>query len=693
MNTEKIQRSHQERMAVVYVRQSSMHQVHHNLESQGRQYELAERARQLGFATVTIIDEDQGRSGSGAVERCGFSRLLELVFQGQVGAVLSSEASRLARNNRDWHHLVDLCAVAETLVIDHDGVYDPRVLNDRLLLGLKGTMSEFELGLLRQRAKDAFLRKVKRGVVLTRVPAGYVRTEDDRMEMNPDRRIQQAVHGLFDSFRGLGSARQVLLYHQKEQLDLPSENLGETIWVKPTYGRVLAFLNNPAYAGTFVFGRHRRERKSGGHQSGYRRRLVRDPEQWQIIIHDHHPGYIHWEEFERNQTQLRENTAAEAHHRGGAVKGGSALLSGLMRCACCGRMMYIRYGGRSHQFAYYDCMGAVQQGRPGCISVAAKNVDGAVSQALLSALRPAALQAAFEAYEKGTQQGSRKIEALELALQQARYESQRARRQFDAVEPENRLVCGELEKRWEQALRAQTQAEHALEEARKNVAQLSQQDRTRLAALAEDLPYVWSHQAASIQLKKRIVRCALTSITAELVENPPRVKLLLHWAGGVHTSVFVKRNRTGEHSRCTDREVVQLVSELAASCDDRVIAQVINKLGYATGVGNSFNLGRVQSLRHYHQIPCFDEAKRDWLTLEEAAERLHVSQATVRKLLQRGVLKGRQIVKYAPWMIGADALNTPSVQAAVASVHAGHPVPPTAEKQSELLLRLKTGEV
>jgi DNA invertase Pin-like site-specific DNA recombinase len=692
MNTEKIQRSHQERMAVVYVRQSSMHQVRHNLESQGRQYELAELARQLGFATVTIIDEDQGRSGGGSVERCGFSRLLDLVFQGQVGAVLALEASRLARNNRDWHHLVDLCAVAESLVIDHDGVYDPRLLNDRLLLGLKGTMSEFELGLLRQRAKEAFLRKVKRGVVMTRVPAGFVRTDDDRMEMNPDRRVQQAVHGLFDSFRRLGSARQVLLYHQKEQLDLPTEHLGETIWVKPAYSRILAFLNNPAYAGTFAFGRHRRERKSG-HQSGHRRREVRDPEQWQIVIHDHHPGYINWEQFERNQTQLRENTATEANHRGGAVKRGLALLSGLMRCGCCGRMMYIRYSGLSHQFAYYDCMGAAQEGRRGCISVAAKNVDDAVSQALLSALRPAALQAAFDAYEKETQQGSRKIGALELALQQARYESQRARRQFDAVEPENRLVCGELEKRWEQALRAETQAELALEQARKNVAQLSQQDRTRLAALAEDLPYVWSHEAASIPLKKRILRCALTSIAAELVEDPPRVKLLLHWAGGVHTTLFVKRNRTGEHSRCTDREVVQLVRELAASYDDRIIAQVLNKLGYTTGAGNSFNLERVQSLRHYHQIPCFDEAKRDWLTLEEAAERLRVSQATVRKLLERRVLKGCQIVKYAPWMIGMEALNEPTVQAAVASVHSGHAVPPTAEKQPELLLRPETGEV
>jgi DNA invertase Pin-like site-specific DNA recombinase len=690
-NHEKIQRSHRERAAIIYVRQSSMEQVRHNLESQRRQYELADVARQLGFATVTVIDEDQGRSGSGSVQRTGFLRLLDLVFHGQVGAVLAIEASRLARNNRDWYQLIDLCAMSNTLVIDHDGVYDPRLLNDRLLLGLKGTMSEFELGLLRQRAKEAFLAKVKRGVVMTQVPTGYVRTQEDRIEMHPDRRVQEAIRGVFDLFEQLGSARQVLLRHQKEHLDLPSEHLGELIWSKPTYSRILAFLNNPTYAGTFAFGRCR-DRKSDKHPSGRCRTVVRDPDQWQTVIHDHHPGYIHWERFERNQKQLRENTAADANHRGGAVKGGPALLSGLMRCGVCGRMMYIRYQGFHHQVAYYECRGAAQDGRRGCLSVGAKNVDRAVSQALLLALRPTALKAALEAFEQGSQQDSRKLKALELGLQQARYEAQRARRQYDAVEPENRLVCGELEQRWEQALRTEKEAEHKFDEARQKSEQLSQEDRIRLAALAEDLPHVWSHEATSMALKKRLIRCALTSITAELIDDPPRIKLLLHWAGGVHTHVYVKRNRTGEHSRCTDREVVELVRELAAACDDRIIAQVLNQLGYTTGVGNSFNLDRVQSLRHYHKIACFDEGKRDWVTLEEAAEQLQVSQCTVRKLLQRGLLKGRQIVKYAPWMITSDALAEPGAQAAVAKVHAGLSVP-SAEQQSELLLQPKTDEV
>ena len=443
-------------------------------------------------------------------------------------------------------------------------------------------------------------------------------------------------------------------------------------------------MNNPTYAGTFAF-RRRRERTGGQHPSGRDRALLRDPEQWQIVIHDLHQGYIRREDFERNQVQLRNNTGAEADHRGGAVKAGAALLSGLMRCGRCGRMMYVRYRGLRHQSAYYDCMGATQDGRRGCLSVGARNVDGAVSQALLSALRPTAIQAAFDAFEQGTQQAGRKFKALELGLQQARYETQRARRQYDAVEPENRLVCGELEKRWEQALRSEQEAEQAWDEARKKSEQLSQQDRLRMAALAEDLPYVWSHEATSIELKKRLVRCALTSITTEPAEDPPRIKLLLHWNGGVHTSVYVKRNRIGEHSRCTDREIIELVRELAANSDDRVIAQVLNRLGYPTGVGNAFNLDRVQSLRQYHKISCFDDKKRDWLTLEEAAEQLKLNQGTIRKLFQRGILKGRQIVKYAPWMIRPEALAEPDVQAAVAKVHTGSSVPPAEQQQSELL--------
>jgi DNA invertase Pin-like site-specific DNA recombinase len=642
---------------------------------------------------VVVIDDDLGHSGSGAVERAGFGRLLEMVCVGDVGAVFALEASRLARNNREWHHLVDLCALAETLVVDYDGVYDPRLLNDRLLLGLKGTMSEFELSLMRQRAKEAFLDKVRRGAVMTRVPAGYVRTSDNRIEKHPSERVQQAVTTVFELFAELGSARQVLLDHQKEGRCLPSEYRGETIWVQPTYSRVLAFLTNPTYAGSLVYGRRRRERCESGGIRRQSRTLLRDPEEWQIVIHEHHEGYLGWDDFQRHQRQLQENTASAENQRGGAVKRGEALLSGLMRCGRCGRAMYIRYRGRRQRFCYYECMGAIQNGRRGCLTVAAAGIDKAVSDALLEAISPAALEVALASYEDGVKQTDRHLRALELALEQARYEVERARRQYDAVEPENRLVAAELERRWERALAAAAEAEAALADALEKTEELNAEDRSHLLTLAEDLPYVWNHEGAAIEIKKRILRCVLTGITVNTVEDPPRSKLELHWAGGVQTTLSVRRNRIGEHGHCTDREVVELVRELAIACDDRIIAQVLNRLGYNTGAGNPFNVARVQSLRQYHKIGGFSEGDRDWLTLEETAEKLEVSQGTVRKLVHCGIMEGRQIVKYAPWMIPKEALETAAVQAAVASVQTGEGVPMDRSRQPELVFATENSEV
>jgi len=335
--SEKIQSTHTEREACVYIRQSSMSQVRHHLEGQRRQYDLRDRAQALGFQRVTVIDDDLGRSGTGSVERPGFGRLLAAVCSGKVGAVLALEASRLARNNRDWHHLIDLCAMAGTLVIDHDGIYDPSLLNDRLLLGLKGTMSEFEISLLRQRAMEAHKQKVRRGLVLTQVPIGYVRTEDDGIEKTPDRQIQEAIAGIFRKFRELGSVRQVLLWYRDEKLPIPtfSRESGnrKIVWREPVYPRIFGILKNPTYAGVFVWGRKQtrtsivdgRARKTAGHN--------RPQEQWEIIIPDHHEGYVTWDEFMRNQQQIRSNAGWNARMGAptGAARNGPALLAGLLR--------------------------------------------------------------------------------------------------------------------------------------------------------------------------------------------------------------------------------------------------------------------------------------------------------------------------------------------------------------------------
>jgi DNA invertase Pin-like site-specific DNA recombinase len=459
MTADQIQPSHRQRAAYVYVRQSSMHQVHNHRESRRRQYSLTEKARALGFADVVVIDDDQGRSGSGAEERPGFGRLLAAVCEGKVGAVLALEASRLARNNRDWHHLVDLCALTGTLVIDDDGVYDPRLLNDRLVLGLKGSMAEFELGLLRQRAQEALRGMIARGEVLWEVSVGFLRTEDNRLEMTPDRQVQQALRGVFARFRALGSARQVLLWYVQEKIPLPCIRRGgsgrEVTWELPTYKRIHALLTNPTYAGAFCHGRtatrvavvNGRAKKTHGH------RLPLG--QWHVLLRDHHPGYITWEEFEANQRQLAANAAMRGDDTSGAAKSGPALLAGLLRCGRCGRKLHVGYCGTGGRVPRYYCRdGHLNHGTERCISFGGLRVDEAVVAAVLEAVQPAGVEAALHAWDQALRQGDDKQRALELALEKARYEAERARRQYDAVEPENRLVAGELEARWEQALKA-----------------------------------------------------------------------------------------------------------------------------------------------------------------------------------------------------------------------------------------------
>jgi DNA invertase Pin-like site-specific DNA recombinase len=405
MMSEKIQPTHRERAAYVYVRQSTMHQVRHHLESQRRQYALAERARQLGFSEVIVLDADPGRSGSGSMERPGFGTLLAAVCEVRVGAVFALEASRLARNNRDWHHLIDLCALTRTLVIDDDGVYDPQVLNDRLLLGLKGTMSEFELGLLRQRAQEALRQMIARGEVLWEVAIGYQRTPGNGIELTPDLQVQQALHGLFAKFRELGSARQVMLWYHEEQLPLPAQRRGplgpEVVWQVPGYHPILRILKNPVYAGAFVHGRQQtrlvvqdgRARKTSGHPV--------PRESWTVLLRDHHPGYISWDEYLRNQELLENNcpmTQAKGH---GAAKTGLGLLAGLLRCRRCGRKLHVMYSGTRGRVPRYSCHGGhLNHGTQRCLSFGSHRIDRYVATAVLDALQPAGVAASLTAWEQ-----------------------------------------------------------------------------------------------------------------------------------------------------------------------------------------------------------------------------------------------------------------------------------------------------
>ncbi len=679
---------HLERAAYVYVRQSSPGQVRHNLESQRRQYGLTVRAQQLGFDKVEVIDEDLGRSGSGSVERPGFGRLLTAVCEGQVGVVLAIEASRLARNNREWYHLMDLCAHTGTLLADYEDIFDPRRLNDRLMLGLKGTMSEFELGLLRQRALEAQKQMIRRGEVLWDVAVGYVRTEDNGCEMTPDRQVQAAVRGVFSKFRKFGSARQVLLWYRQERLPLPSMVPGKSgakvVWRGATSTRILRMVKNPIYAGAFAYGRTRtKARWENGRvrkQTGQRV----PQEEWEVLIPDHHPGYITWKDYLRNRETLASNVREKMTT--GAPREGSGLLAGLLRCGRCGRMLFVGYSGSNHRVLRYQCRGAnVDFGEHKCISFAGRKVDQAVSETVLKALESAGTEAAILAWEQSQEQEDEKQKALRLALEKAQYELDRRRRQYEAVEPENRLVAAELETWWNDALKEVAALEERIAAETSEDTAPSAEERERLLELGEDLAAAWEHPDASPKLKKRILRTVLVEIVADISESEPEVVLKLHWAGGAHTDLRVRKYRTGEHRYKTDRKVLDLVRDLAEVTTDRDITRVLSRLGCLTGKGNRFTEARVRSLRSYHKIPVFDpSAERSWATMSEVVSRLGVSERTVRRFIERGILPARHAAPHAPWVIELSDLDRPEVLEAVKAAQEGRRGPSAAPGQGKI---------
>lgn len=662
----KIQPVHLERDAYVYVRQSSSYQVQHNLEGKRRQYALADRASDLGFRRVVTIDEDQGRSGTGTVERPGFGRLLAAVCEGQVGAVLALEASRLARNNRDWHHLIDLCCLAETLVIDMEGIYDPRLLNDRLLLGLKGSMSEFEVGLLRQRARAAIDAMAARGEIVVVAPVGFVKSEDARIELDPDRQVQAAIRLVFSKFQELGTVRQATLWFREEGITLPHRpKTGPRLrWSLPTYQRILTILQHPIYAGAYVWGRSYRKTQI---VDGRARRVSRrrtNPADWPVLLRDHHEGYITWEEYVRNRDTIRSNRPDWAQGKG-APKAGPALLAGLLRCGRCGRRIKVQYGGRGGRVPRYLCNEQrVQTGSSkACLSTGAVNLDGAVAEQVLQVVAPEGIQASLDAVGVMRAQIEEKRQALALAVEKARYECERRQRQYEAVEPENRLVAVSLEQRWEEALQRQAEAEQHLTQVQSEEEFLSAEECERTRSLAADLPRLWESPDCPVELKKRLLRTVIEEIVINLEEEPPRVVAHLHWNGGVHTELRVPRRRTGRNRYAASGDLVELVRNLAQILTDRPIATVLNRLGYRTGRGNTWTRERVCSLRNKQGIRIYDPTKpAEVVTLKGAAELLGISTRRVRALNKHGVLPAEHLGDRIPWIIKVEDLERPEVQ-------------------------------
>ncbi len=662
----KITAEHLARSAFVYIRQSTADQLMHNQESQRRQYGLADRARQLGWATIEVIDDDLGRSGGGT-SRPGFERLLAAICEGHAGAVFAIEASRLARNGRDWHTLIEFCGLVGTVIVDEDGIYDPRHPNDRLLLGMKGTMSELELSLFRQRSHEALKQKARRGALFLGVAAGYVKTGRERIEKDPDQRVQDALKLVFARFAELQSVRQVHIWLRDEGIALPVKwHDGERrciAWKLPLYNTVHNILTNPVYAGAYAFGRTTSKIIIEEGRKRVRRGLRRPQVEWDVLLKDQHEGYITWSEFERNQQVIANNATGKGSATArGAVRHGGMLLAGLLRCGHCGRKMYVAYGGKSGR---YQCEGGrVNHGTKRCISFGGWRADDAVGKEVLRVLKPLGIDAAVKALEAQAGETSARQRQLELALQRARYEAAHARQQYDAVDPANRLVAGELERRWNKALEdvQQIEGEIAALEARRP-APLGEKERDQLMRLGADLDLAWSHPAATSATRKGIVRATLCEIVVRIEGDV--IEMVLHWRGGDHTALQVKMNTVGKHRWTVPEDTLALVRELARLMPDRQIARLLNRSGKPTGRGNGWTQARVCSFRSHHGIAVHrpsEWAERGEITLEAAAQIMDVSVMTALRMARRGIIKGRQVCYGAPWAFKATDIAAYRVQ-------------------------------
>lgn len=667
----KITPEHLARGAYVYIRQSTADQLLHNHESRRRQYGLGERARQLGWSDATIIDDDLGRSGSG-IARPGFERLLAAICEGRVGAVLAIEASRLARNGRDWHTLIEFCGLVGTLIIDEDGVYEPRHSNDRLLLGMKGTMSELELSILRQRSLEALRQKARRGELFLTVAVGYVKVRHDRIQKDPDQRVQEALGLVFGKFAEFQSIRQVHLWLRQELIMLPAVDYSidqdrRIVWKPPVYNTVHHILTNPIYAGAYVFGRtgSRISLENG------RKRVVRgfkkERSAWDVLIVEHHEGYLSWAEFERNQRLIADNATGKGMIVRGAVRRGETLLAGLLRCGHCGRKLHVAYSGTKGDVGRYHCRGAmINHGTAPCISFGSFRVDQAVSAEVLRFLQPLGIEAAIRAIEARHAETDEKCRQTELALKQARFEATHARRQYDAVDPDNRLVAATLESRWNEALIAVRNLEDQLETVKnQNQSPLDADERGQLMRLGADLERVWQHPAATAATRKQILRTVLSEIVARVDEG--QIRLVLHWQGGDHTELTVMKNRTGQHRWTADAETGALIRELARLMPDKAIAAILNRAGKSTGRDNGWTQSRVCTFRSHHGIAVYRDGERldrGELTLAEAATKLNVSPMTVLRLIRDGMIPARQFCRGAPWVIKEEILEHSEVQRA-----------------------------
>ena len=659
----KITASHRERLCLVYVRQSTLAQTRVNTESLERQYELAGRAVTLGWGReqVRVVDADLGLSGADAAGREGFQHLVSEVALGRVGLIIGLEASRLARSNSDWYQLLDLCGMTSTLIADGDGIYDPSAYSDRLVLGLKGTISEAELHLIKGRLIAGMRHKAAKGELRVALPAGLEYDAAGQPALCADEAAREAIATVFRRFTELGSARQVMLSLRDDGLGLPRRRAGGRLeWAPASYGAVMGILTAPAYAGAFAFGRTRSVRRPGGPA---RRPVPMD--QWEVLITGHHPGYISWEQYLANQERLHANCPAPAGQAGGAVREGRGLLQGLLRCGRCGRMMrtgYDRSGTSGVRPRYYCAAENVYLGRkaPTCQSAGGRELEKAVLAEVFAVLEPAALSATARALADAGAARAERLKVFELAVERARYEADRARRQYDACDPENRLVARTLEAAWEDKLAAVSSAEVSLaaERSRQPDA-LTPEELRWLETAGADIRAAFDAPATTPRQRKQLIRALISEITVTVDPQARTAALTIYWEGGASTSLTATLPRLGAPWRTTDASTVDLVRRLAVHYNDATIASTLARQGRRTGTGLPFTQARVAEIRHAYDIPAASRRGNvrppghdgDVVSITHAAAELGIGVSTIYRWLADGFIAGEQDAPGAPWRI------------------------------------------
>lgn len=668
----KVCAEHLERKAYVYVRQSTYYQVENHLESQRRQYNLAAHALELGWPRerVVVVDEDQGKSGSCANSRSGFGRLVTAVGLGEVGIVMSLEASRLARNSPDWHNLIYMSRYTGTLIADEHGIYDPSRATDRMVLGLRGQMSEMELDTSIHRMMAGRMNKAQRGEFLVYPPAGYDVDDLDQLVMSSDEAVREAIRTVFSKFDELGTAQRVCAWWKDQGLKFPVRRVElrsrPIVWREPGYRMFLWVLHHPIYAGAYVFGRTRRVRELDPEDPRTLRvrQVTVAREQWAVLLRDHHDGYISWAQYEQNQQRLRSNQQTkriEEQEIQGPAREGWALLQGLVRCGRCGRSMYVSYGGtrsspKTKRTLQYRCSALrKERGDPDCQVIGGKQINEAVVSAFMAVSAGASEEAALLAVQE--------LEAEEAAaetlwrhqIERAEYEATRAERQYNAVEPENRLVARTLEERWNAALARVEELKSQARSRHEQIRPLSEHERARAKRLAQDLEAVWHAVTTTNQDRKQLLRAAIDEVQLRTEADHYAVKIV--WKGGAVTEREVRRRKRGDLPlTATPKDTVELVRTLAAEFDDAQIACVLSKQGRRTGEGNPFTAQKVAQLRNRNGIPVHPlrrarDPREGPFTADQAAAELGVASETIHRWLRDGILPGRQLAPGAPWRI------------------------------------------